>query len=547
MRHTQARWFTSLAAPLAAGALVVSALAAPTQAAPSADAVLGDDLAAPGRVAAGNPATAGARQPRARSRSGGFSAQANGQTPVRREVVLRDPNPAHAAPSDQRRLRDVTVSQNVATGQITAQARFAAAPTAGTESILAVAVGHWDGSSCILDAALMGTAHATEAQGRFGDEDPFTVGRARSGATLTLRSTSAGARLRSLDLECAYASLYSAPDGETVYHSFYAESLEDVYAPKLIIRPGDPVQGNYAGKVTRIRVEVRNDSLTPATGVRLRAAGKSMKIAKPRRNLGRIDARSSKRGIVYNVRLKGKKPRKLVLRAATQGRTFTKRITIARKPAPQRYRSLAGRFFFGFMPARVDKGWDNRAVWFLDNRWAYVGHPKAGKRPKCRKVTKACKRYVYRPRTGKVKIGRAKAVRVTTEGFRFKRASLSEKTLAKKGQRFNVALKRYDFNGNCLIYCNTWTEWLTLRKNGRFVLSRMDIGSIGVPGSGGQWAIVPPDDKGTYRVVSRGRVLLRFANGRKRRHLLAIDHDLRHRPSPQGAGLVLGDRNFYRD
>ncbi|MDP9821598.1 hypothetical protein J2S59_001407 [Nocardioides massiliensis] len=541
-----------MAAPIAAGGLAVSMLAAVPAAADGSDGADGTILA---DLAAVSTRAADAKSPAVQQgrqvAQGGFGA-ASTTRPIRRTATVTDfesdpPPPANAA----QRLTRVVATQDLQKGEFVAQATFASAPSgAADNAIVAVYFGEYVDGYCTSRISILGETHGSGTGGVFqSDGANLAVKRSRSGETVTLRSSALPARVKAAEPECMLAAVF-VDDPDVPVHKTTAPRLSDVHPPeplKFTITPGDPVQGNYAGKVTRIRLEVRNESRTPATGVRLRAIGKSMKIGKPVRNLGRVDGRTTKHGIIYNVRLQGAKPRKLIFRVTAGGRTFNRAITIARKPAPRRLPSLVGRYFWGHGPASADTGWDTRAAYFVNNRFVYLGFPQGGQRPACRQATKLCKRYAYNARTGRLKIAKAKPVAITSEGFGFRNGRYYPTTLAKKGQRFSVNLKRHDFHGNCLVFCNTRTEWLQFNKNGRFVLSSMSIGSWGVPGSGGQWSTIPPDEKGTYQVIARGRVQLNFASGKKQRHTLAIDHDIRNKPSPGGAGLILGDRNFYLD
>ena len=94
-----------------------------------------------------------------------------------------------------------------------------------------------------------------------------------------------------------------------------------------------------------------------------------------------------------------------------------------------------------------------------------------------------------------------------------------------------------------MISCTSWTDRLSLAKNGRFVWAHTSIGSW--PGLGSYWSSAPPDKRGTYKVVKKGVVELRYANGKKKRMTIAIDHDVRGKASPAGAGVILGLTNFY--
>src|SRR5690606_20501723 len=110
-------------------------------------------------------------------------------------------------------------------------------------------------------------------------------------------------------------------------------------------------------------------------------------------------------------------------------------------------------------------------------------------------------------RTGKVRIGKKRA-KVTSEGFAFAHPGAGEKigfhplTLPAKGTKVQTELIHQNWSGNCLLMCNSWTEDLSFGSDGRFVRGRLTVGSW--PGLGAAWGSVAPDQRGTYRVVSKG-------------------------------------------
>lgn len=102
------------------------------------------------------------------------------------------------------------------------------------------------------------------------------------------------------------------------------------------------------------------------------------------------------------------------------------RVTASRKrlktsKKSRGHRSLSGRYFWGWLPTGMtaSEGWSTRAVRFLDKKWACTDFPKSGKKPKCTRTTKHCKKYSYNAKTGVAKIGGQK-VKVNTEGFRYR-------------------------------------------------------------------------------------------------------------------------------
>ena len=469
-----------------------------------------------------------------------------------------------AAPSTRQAVKDVRVTQDLTSGRITAVATYRAAPTAAADSVLFVYLGEWSGNACHRRVALAAQAVGTGQAGQFvTGTGPYTSTGALSftknlsGATLVFTSA-VDARIRKGDWDCAFFDVTEAEPADSsapvVHQHSEAVDLTEHYAPLLAMDLGEPVQGNYRTKWTKVRIEVRNNSLGPASNVTIRPSGAGLNFKPKQRNLGTIGSRSTKYGVEFRVRLKGKNPkkkqRKATFTATSAGKKFTQRVTIAEKPRPKKVKALAGRYYWGFTPASANKGWDTRALWFVNRKWVHVGFSKNGAKPKCGKKVKACKRYTYNPRTGVVKFGGKKA-KVTTEGFAIKAAKADPKirwyptTLAKKGQRFNLSLSRDDYTGNCLIFCTVKSESLSMDRKGRFVLGSFSITSLGAPGSNSQFASAPADQKGTYQVQKNGRIVLKYANGTTKRHTLAIEHDVRGKAVAQGAGVVLGDRNFY--
>jgi hypothetical protein len=111
------------------------------------------------------------------------------------------------------------------------------------------------------------------------------------------------------------------------------------------------------------------------------------------------------------------------------------------------------------------------------------------------------------------------------------------------GARFDVQLVHRGFSGYCGldIGCTTWTEYLTLRRDGQFALSSMTVATMG--GGGAPFTAAwnaPPDQHGSYEVLSRGRIRLSFADGTVSVRTIGIEQ-------PAAKGLLLDDTNFYPD
>lgn len=462
-------------------------------------------------------------------------------------------------PTPQQQLTRVDVTRDLVGRTLTAKATFKSNPTVALNSNVFVYLGTWSGNTCKARVGMVAGAAsggAGDAAGLFlsaegTSEGSLGVTRSLSGNALTLKSK-AHTKIRSSEWDCAYA--FNTPSGDTssTYTSFYAEDLEDIYKPKLSIDPGDPVQGNYKGKTTKIRVKIENSGRGDAANVRVKASGSGLSITNKSKSYSSIKSGRSQ-VIEYRVKIKSGSQRTLKITAtASGGYKTSKNVKVVVKPKAKKYSSLSGRYFWGFVPTSLTdyRGWETRAIYFLNSKWAYLDFPKNGKKPKCTKSTSTCKRYSYDKRTGVAKIGSQK-FKVNTEGFRYKmkgdgaKAYFSPLTLPKKNARISASLVNRDWFGYCMITCTATTTWLTLGKNGRFVRAGSYAGSW--PGIGSTWGGVSADQRGTYRVISTGRIELRYANGKKVRHTIGIMHDIRGKASANNEGVMLGDTNFYRD
>ncbi len=544
-------------AAIALCALVLSPVTAPAFAAESTADATAD--AAPPRLfstaAAGAGGTARTRAPSASqttapaptaaavaSYSGGLRSQK-----VRLADVRDD------GPTAQQRLDRIDVTRDLTKKTLTAKVAFAAAPTASLGSTVFVFLGLWSGSTCKARVAIAAEAAASGVDGAFfassGEVDgSFSASRSRDGKALTITSA-AHDRIRSAKLDCAYAFNQST-DAATLYTSFYAEDLQNTYVPKLKIETRESLQGNYKGKTTKVRVQVSNIGESDAKKVKVSASGTGLKVSKPTQTVATLEDGRSKT-LTFSVKIKSGTQRTLKVTAvASGGKKVTTKVTIVEKPKPKKYSSLSGRYFWGYMPTTLSdyRGWETRAVWFLDAKWAYTDVPKNGKKPKCTTSTSACKRYTYNAKTGVAKIGSQKFT-VNTEGFTYKAKKKDAKksifepiTLPKKGAKYSFTLERDDWTGYCLITCTATSERLHLSKNGKFVWQRSSVGSW--TGIGSSWAIVPPDQRGTYKVIGTGRIEFRFSDGKKKQYTFGIMKDIRGKTATR-AGIVVGAKNFY--
>lgn len=220
------------------------------------------------------------------------------------------------------------------------------------------------------------------------------------------------------------------------------------------------------------------------------------------------------------------------------------------KPTPVEA-PLAGRYFWGFRSA-IDRGWDNYAVLFVDDRWAYVGFPKEGVPTCTTAVTEGdgCRRYTLDPKSGALKVGELEGTWKdgASGGLNFDGLHMSELAFAKPGARYTLSLQHKDFSGQCgfITGCTTWSNHLALNAEGNFVSSGSTIGSMGGSGSPYVWSgAFPPDETGNYEILSLGRIRLTYLSGKVEVFTLGLELDKSGKPAPETEGLLLGSTNYY--
>lgn len=532
----------------AAAAVAVALSLAPLTSATAADAPdLADRIASvePGSAKDGAAAKKSAPQGKKAATRGPAATSDHANGAINRSARIADVN-TNQWPNDGTVVR-TDVVQDLAAQRL--RATVTLKPSAADRFIIAY-FGEFSGATCHPRAAIAGGVTTADSAGQFlpGSTNTFAVSRSRSGSTLTLQSAAHSA-FRTAEYDCSYVVVADRSSGDPA-QLFYAERLTTRWQPAFTIRGGEPLQAARKGKWVSMRLEVRNTSRSAARNVTIRAAGKGLKIKPKSRNLGTIGDRTTKYGVTFKVRVaKKNKSRKLTFTVrGTGARTATKKFTIGVAPKPTKYKSLSGRYFWGFASSSATdtKGWDTQVIWFLNKKWAHFGAPKNGAVPKCRKVTKACKKYTYNRKKGIVRIAGKKA-KINSYGFRYqakkdKRRFYEPVTFPKKGKRFGTDLINQDWRGNCLLTCTAITTNLTLDKAGRFVRGSWSVGSW--PGLGSSWATIPPDRRGTYRVIGKGRLELRFADGKRERTRIALLHNALNKPSAT-SGIVLGTKNFY--
>ena len=465
-----------------------------------------------------------------------------------RSVSLTDRD--GAPPAGGASLTRVDVTQDVVAKKIVVRLAYATAPTSADPSAVLVVAGTWtDDDTCTASgngAVLAVQPQSHQSAGQIGSGTTLATSLTGSGTVWTV-TTAANAAVGAAAWECAFARTVNLSDTSTVYQTFWAQSLTTTYVPVLTLRAdADPTVGARTTRSTQYKVTVHSTGDTAVKEVTVSFKGKGVKLSKKTVSLGTIAADHDRTATV-RLRLTTKKTRKVTVTVKGQGAAASKRtvrvLPIAKTTKP---RSLAHRYYWGWRTSYYT-GWDNQGLYFVDSRWVHVGFPGAGLPTRCSAKKKGCKRYTYSPRTGRLKIGKKKGT-ASSVAVRYDGVSYYPLAVPKKGTKLAVNLVHRDYSGcNGSVYCSTWTDWLVLDKKGRFTLSSSSISSFGIPGSQTWATSVPADQRGRYRILSHGRIELRYASGKKVVDPIGIQLDVRGKSSPRYEGVVIGTTNYYYD
>lgn len=453
---------------------------------------------------------------------------------------------AGSPPSGMPALTSVSVSQNVQARTVEVTATYSGVPRADDPTSTFVYLGTTTSEGCRPAFAV--AMHP----GKNAKEGRFLPGGAVVTTTLTRSGTSAKvvasghSSLGTATFGCAYA--HTQITTEPVQRGTSAVlTVEHVKRPALAVSlPVDRV-GAAPKKWKKVKVTVRNNGDASAKNVAITLAGTGVQTSPRTVKVGTIKPGKSKTASV-KVRISTAKTRKAVARASgSGGAKASAKLTVLPVKKATVPSSLSGRLYWG-ADSSLDQAWMNRTVWFVDKTWAYTRIATKGK-PRCSAKVKGCVRYTYSPRTGAVKVGRQKGT-VTSKrlvlGSKSKAKLYQAVSTPKKGTRFAVNLKHagatdcgYGFGKTCYTY--TW--YLRMAKNGTFSEARRGLSSGGVH----DWFLgSSKDERGRYRVLSNGRVELRYDSGKRVIQTIAVFQDAREKPSPAFDGLLLNGTKYYR-
>lgn len=449
---------------------------------------------------------------------------------------------------DEQYVSRFELVQDVAAKKITITADYDAPPTADLNSFVDVYLGQWnsDETSCEAKghARIAATGHGAATDALFvkgGTTSTIgTATRSLSGTLLTITATGDGAAAQNYECAFGYLDAVVSPTELKPLRRAWAEDFraEMEKAPEFNFYSSE-LNAAYPKKWNKVRFTLRNDGQLDAKNVKVRLSGKKLSFKKKTIKLGTIKA-GKRKDFTARVKLKGKKTRTLKVKATAKGKwSATTKTKVGYRPHPKKVRNLKGKSYWGFYTGNAyEQIWQIRGLHFINKNWVYVGMKEKGKLPKCSAKVKGCAKYSYSSKTGKLKIGKLRA-NVDSEGIVItklpKKSDLrkgmffSELKKPKKNTRYNMTLSYYDGRGQCFTgSCSSWWRYLTLRKNGTFEWTRGSISTIGFPPYQTIVSTSGPDDAGTYKILSKGRIEFRFTDsetGKKKREVYTIGID----------------------
>jgi hypothetical protein len=493
--------------------------------------------------------------------------------------------PAAHAQAPAQMLSGLSASYDVAAGAVRATATLDAPPSPAENAMLAVYVGKRDaGGVCdgaMVIAAFTGHSDTSTAWWLNGQTTTAGPPRANDGASVTITATDP--TLANQAWDCAWAKTVDPTDTEVEYDRVTGIDLAVTQPPpsptpapsgnppppaaaKKAARLGVALAGAKPlrrGRWQRVRVRVTNAGDAAARAVTLRIRpGRGAKLAKRRVRVGTL-APGGSRTLRLRVRIRRATALTLIAKSGTlrsRARvplTLRKRKRPARPPVkPPAGGGLAGRYYTLWEADPMGPG-TKTGYMFVDGRWAYRGIPKGGIPTCTRKTagtdedgdpTDGCIPYSFERGTltldgGPATLSGDKATLKVGED------SFSLTPIVRAGAKLEVSLKSIFVSGYWP-YQSVTETWLEMRRNGEFMLSSQTLGSFGLPGTpgSGNFVAVPADQRGTYEVLSRGRLRLAYANGKVEVRTIGIYRDPKTGSAdPATDGLWLDDEPFFKD
>ncbi len=182
------------------------------------------------------------------------------------------------------------------------------------------------------------------------------------------------------------------------------------------------------------------------------------------------------------------------------------------------------------------------AYYFVDGRWAYRGVPEGGL-PSCTAQTAVgdgdgCVPYTYDPASGALVVG-GKSGKLEADGIDLDGDAFGEAILAPAGTRYDTNAQYINGFGICP-YCSFVSVGLVLTPDGQFARSSAVSGTT----YESSFAVLPPDQHGSYTVDARGRIRFTYADGHVVTETVATMLGRADTPDPT-YGLLLDDSAYF--
>ncbi len=490
-------------------------------------------------------------------------------------------DPAGDGPVSSRDISAAQTSYDSETGEFSVTTTFAAPPGELFTQITGALGRLNDSGECaVVPLAALGTflpdgdaVWIREDDGPLPPEADGPADRTIEATRVTLTTTTS--ELADLPVNCSAVLLTDPDDPDLVFDRTESFAVEPPpKKPRLSASIGGARGSVKRGSSHKVKVRVRNSGDAGASRVKVRLSANGPARAKPAsRGLKSIGPGRSKTA-TFSLKVKPRAKGKIKLRAKVTGKgvkaSASKSVRVkVKKPKPgPTGRGLAGKLFWNFETYQYDRSADILGLYFANSRFVHWGMPEGGLK-NCSKVTAkkdedgdlqpGCLRYSFDPKTGAVRIGENKGtyrngtLKLKLEADGWTEAAVGTwygSAFAKPGARFKLTLKNASFFGLCGItfYCSTSQEFVTLTRDGRFGRTSTSL----ITSGGGSIPFVavgsfPPEDRGTYRVLSRGRIRFSYDDGKTKTETLTIQVNKRGKPDAANEGILLDEAWFYKD
>lgn len=289
------------------------------------------------------------------------------------------------------------------------------------------------------------------------------------------------------------------------------------------------------GVPAKVQLRIRNSGRASVSGVRVSVRVPKGLTATPARarlaRLARGASRTVSVAVVQNALSSSTSPARLTV-TATAAHARLGRATLV---LPQ---GLAGRYLWRADPFNNIQF---TGYYFVDDRWAYRGAPTGGLPTSCTTAvgtdSDGCVRYTLDRKTGVLNVGGiAGTAKRNAQDVQINQQFYEEVGIPAKGGRFNEPYASLSSSG-CPLACKFLSASLQLGGDGQFARSDAVTGDVV---NGSIYAVVPPDQHGTYAVGDHGQLTLTYADRTVKTQTFGILSPSANTPNPDYAALLDG-------